>query len=185
MKIYSITPDVEQYQQLCYDEKEFTARLSELSFNGDAKLKNWKPPHVQWIEGPPEGSARKKGYIKPDVAYLAGDLALNSKAIKQLKPGLITEAEFLPITVDGEEWAILNVINMQDVIDVANSRYKIRPDGKVGRMLKMALDTTRLTNAKLFRPVGKPARIFTSDTPGSFKKLVEQGRLSGLLFEAF
>lgn len=185
MIIYSITPDVERYQQLCYDEKEFNSRFSELTFNGEPKLSNWMPPHVEWIVGPPIGSERKKGYIKPDVAYLAGDLALNPKAISHLKPLLNNEAEFLPITVDSEQWAILNVTNMQDVIDKANCRYKIRPDGKVGRMLKMALDKSKLTNGKLFRPIGRSAGIFTSDVAGSFKEIVEHHALTGLLFDEY
>ncbi len=183
MKIYSINPDVERYQQLCYDEKEFNLRYSELTFNGDPKSQSWKPPHVEWIEGPPVGSTRRKLYIKPDIAYLAGDLALNTKATNLLRPLFGAEAEFLSISVDNEEWTLLNVTNMQDALDKANSRYKIRSDGTVGRMLEMALDKTQITNARLFRLVGKPSKLFTDDTPDSFKEIVEGNKVTGLTFD--
>lgn len=51
--------------------------------------------------------------------------------------------EFLPITVGGEEWAILNAINMQDVIDVANSHFKIRSDLEESELPKQSLVPTR------------------------------------------
>jgi hypothetical protein len=49
----------------------------------------------------------------------------------------------------------------------------------------MALDKSKITNAKLFRVSGKPSRIFTSNVGGSFKEIVERNALSGLLFDEF
>jgi hypothetical protein len=185
MKIFLVTPNVERYYQLCYDEEELKERFPDLYLEGEPKADAWKPPAVEWITEPPIGSRRTEAYFVPDIAYLGGSLALNPKATGIIRTHFADEAELLPITVGDEPWTILNVINLQDILDTANCRYKIRSDGTIGRMLKMALDKSKITNAKLFRVAGKPSRIFTSDVAGSFKSMVEDHALKGLLFDEY
>lgn len=183
MIIFNIIPDVDRYKQLAYDEKEFELRYDDLKFRGEPKSDTWSPLSVEWIEDRPSSSLHREPYVTPDIAYIDGDLAFNSKATSILKPFFTEEAEFLPIKVKNEEWAILNIINIEDALDKANCRHKIRSDGTVGRMIAIAIDKNRVENSKLFRLNMRGLKKFTSDTPGSFKEVVEKNGLTGLKFE--
>lgn len=190
MQIYTIQPDVERYRRLYSTEGDQMSkeRFAELSFNGKPKEGNWTPPHLKWIKNEHVTGPAKRTYEKthkiPDIAHwYTGALILNPKATSLLKPAFGKEAEFLQVPVEDEMWTILHVTNMQDAIDMANCRFKIRSDGTVGRMLKLALDKTKIKNAKLFRLVGKTVKLYTSDGPGSFKEIVEKNQLTGLSFD--
>lgn len=183
MEVFSIIPDVERFKQLHYGEELLESRFQELMLNGDLKSDTWEKPFAKWIEDKPSGSMRKEPYRTPDIAYIGGELALSPKAANILRPLFSDVAEFLPISVNGEDWTLLNISNFQDVFDQANSQYKIRPGGKVGRLLKMAINKTKLTDSKLFKIVGKRSGWYTDDSPASFKDIVEQHHLMGLKFK--
>jgi hypothetical protein len=180
MKVYGCYPDVDKYRQLVDLESEEVSeeRFEELSFDGIEKADNWNPPFLKWIvEDEPEEI--------PDIAYWCpGTLVLSARATEVLRPIFSDVAEFLPVPVEGDEgWSALNVTNMQDAIDKVNSRYKIRSDGTVGRLLEMAIDKSKITNGVLFRIAGRHMYLYSSDVPGSFKEIVEKNDLTGLEFD--
>lgn len=143
---------------------------------------------LRWIVGANTELTNKDTYDHdhaiPDIAYWApGSLVINPRATEILKPHFEAEAEFLPVTVEGEKgWTILNVTNMQDILDKANSRYHIYSDGTVGRMKAAAFFRDKIENGKLFRVTGLTSYFYTSDSPGSFKEIVESKELTGLEF---
>ncbi len=182
MIVYACIPDLQPYKQLLDLEniKMPKTRFDELDFQGTSKAENWNPPSLKWIIDDESESEQI-----PDIAHWrVSTLVLSPKANKVLKPLFGNEAEFLPVPVENEEgWTILNVTNMQDIFDEANSRYRIRPSGEVGRLLKMAINKTKLTNGKLFKIVDHDTYICSSDIPGSFKDAVEKNKLTGLKFK--
>lgn len=190
MKIFEISFDVVHYKQLYDTTPEDVAAdlLDEYLFWGVAKPSNWKTPTLRWILGEDTNDPNKDTYDQrhkiPDIAYWGPTaLVLSPRATKIIKPLFIEEAQFLPVPVEDEEgWTVLNVTNLQDILDKANCRHQIRPDGKVGRMIEMALDVTKFTNDKLFKIKDKVTHPFTSDSPGSFKEIVEKNNLTGLEF---
>ncbi len=190
MHIYRIHPDVERFKQLSDTEPEDMpdSRIMELVFDGKIKADNWNPPNLEWIVGTdlegPDRHTYDKHHKIPDITHCyPGCFVLSPKAASILMPVFEEEAEFLPVPVENENWVIMNVTNMQDALDKANSRYKIRSDGTVGRILEMVLDKSKITNARLFRLIDKPAILFTDGSPGSFKEIVESNKLTGLTFD--
>lgn len=192
MKIFRVEPDVERYKGLVDNEPVSISkeRFDQLSFsNGQSKIDSWKNLSLRWIIGENTELINKDTYDQdhaiPDIAYWTpGCLILSPNATEIIKPSFIDEAEFLPVGVEGEkDWTILNVLNMQDVLDKANCRYHIHSDGTVGRRIKaIALFKDKITNSKLFRISGLTSYYYTSDSPGSFKKIVESKGLTGLKF---
>jgi hypothetical protein len=183
MEIFRIIPDVERFKQLNFGDEQLESRFEELMLHGEPKGDAWQKPFAEWIEDRPSGSRLQGPYKTPDIAYIGGELALNPEAVDILKPLFSDLVEFLPVSVHGGEWALLNVCNFQDVFNQANSQYNIRPSGKVGRLVKMAIDKTKLTDGRLFKIIGKRSGWYTDDGPDSFKEIVERNGLSGLKFK--
>lgn len=191
MRIFAISPDVKRYKNLVDNEPESISneRFEQIMFAGTkSKIDTWTSLSLSWIIGADTQLVNKDTYDQdhaiPDIAYWSpGCLVLNPKSTEIIKPNLMNEAEFLPVTVEGEKgWMILNVVNSQDILDKANCRYRIRSNGKVGRMIKAAFFKDKITNGKLFKVAGRKIQIYTTDIQESFKEIVESHHLTGLKF---
>lgn len=177
MAVYVATPAVDRFWQLSLDENVLNENLGALRFNGSPRGPEWPTLEADWIEDDAEQ--------KPDIAHmLSGSLVLSPRATETLRGPLGGLAEFLPVTVQGEQWSVLNVLNKLDVLDREKSKLSMRSNGAF-RVTDPVLDESKVIDGRLFKCEGLSVPILTTDGEGTLKSLVESNGLTGLEFLPF
>ena len=151
----------------------------------EKKAGHWNPPAIRWFDD--DGRNLEK-YQDPDITTnSAYTYILGPRAAELLRPVVSDVAELLPIPFQGETWYFMNVFNEIDVVDKAKSRYKIYSSGRVGPVQKIVFSPSMLPHAKLFTRPGSPRLYYAEqhpdDNPHTFKNVVEQNKLFGIVIE--
>ena len=154
---------------------------------GDKKADRWPdpPPGIRWFDD--DGRNLNK-YKDPDISYVTvGGYVLSPRAAELLRPIISDVAELLPLPFQGETWYFMNVFNHIDVVDKANSRYKIYSNGKTGYLIRPGFFADKVPHAKLFTtPYTSPAIYYAEhrpdDNPNTFKNVIERNKLFGIKF---
>lgn len=152
----------------------------------EKKAAHWNPPTIKWFDD--DGRNLDK-YKDPDISSISvGSYILSPRAAKLLRPVVSDVAELLPISFQGETWYFMNVFNRIDAVDKAKSRYKIYSSGRVGPVEKIVFSPEKIPHAKLFTIPESPARLLYAEhypdpAPQTFKNVVEQNKLFGIVIE--
>lgn len=144
-------------------------------FVGKSIKDNWTPLKIKLIE---HGGKLKKG----DIPYLSPGVPIFSKkAINVLNEYLSKNTEILPIDFNGDEYSLINVINLLDGIDYKNSVIEYYSDKKrIMAFDKYAFIKEKVENQHIFKIVELPrADVFISD---EFRNKVIESGLEGFKF---
>lgn len=162
------------------------SRADEFYYSTVKKVANWNPPTIEWYGD--DGRNLDK-YKDPDIAQSpAYTFILGSRAAELLRPVVSDVAELLPIPFQGETWYFMNVFNQIDVVDKEKSRYKIYSSGRVGPVEKIVFNPNKLPHAKLFTIPESRVELYYAehhpdDNPNTFKNVVENNKLFGVVIE--
>jgi len=153
---------------------------------GIKKADCWMAPSVEWYD---ESDSNIEKYKKPDISLIShpGSLILSPYASDIVKPAISGVAELLPVSFNAEIWSLLNVYNVVNAVDKENCQYKIRKNGKIGRLKKLAFLSEKIPHAKLFKVPENPASNYFAehhqdDSENNFKKIIEKNNLFGIKF---
>jgi len=152
MAIYKLSAQVDDD----YGSLVLTTELShfnEYRFSGKP-AGNWKPITLQWSVNKCTGKPPSK---INDVVHVFGaglDIAVNEKAKCIFAPALGDAAEFLPVTVIGDQennWYIINVINViNNALDENKSKFKTLRSGERGPAKKVVFDDSNIPDNNVF-----------------------------------
>ncbi len=128
-------------------------------------------------------------YKDPDISRISvpANLILGPHATSLVKDVVSDVAELLPVPFNDEVWSLLNVYNVIGAVDKSNCQYKIRKNGKVGSLQKLAFYPDKVPHAKLFKVPENPTSVYFAehhpdDSADNFKNIVEKNKLSGIKF---
>lgn len=178
MKIHMLYEDVNKFQMLAFEGMEQLS-LEELTFDGRPRLAHWKPP----------GAFVYKPRLKRGNFLALGGCStfvVDATAAEELADLLEKSGELLPLTVNGEQFYVVNVTQCFDVLDHDHTKWKHR--SKRSSIDRFAFCADRLSVVSpLFKiPENNRSDILTieglKDPQDEFKARVEQKGLKGLKF---
>lgn len=178
MYLLSLIP--EKYKGLDIPENESYLDYDCLRWAGRSKIESWKKPRLAWFE---DEFSSHTAPVADFTAFGGGPIALSSKAYLVLKKLFSNQAEFLP-TIGPEsddEWRLLNVINVLDIMDTSKSKYEIYSSGKVGKCSHAFLNEPSQEN-KIFQVSGYFPFVFID---GEVKQAIESAGLTGALIREY
>lgn len=182
MKVFSIEPDVEEFQIILPDSNSDEV-LDMLEFDGLPKKEGWKPIKF-YVDNPLKRQGDFFSFINPSA------FACSQKAIDKLGRFWNLSSELLPIYLeDNTPLYIVNVIDCVNALDHENIRYDYYNDGtRSNRILKYAFHPRRFHESTIFKiPEKADTLILTYEgirAPGDeFITCYKQSELSGLRFE--
>ena len=178
--MYLLTVYPKNFKSLVIADNESYMAYDCLRWNGKSKLSTWKKPPLEWLEDDLTEESDKVGDF---TAFGGGRLALSELAYSILGEHLDKQAEFLPTTGPNEsdEWRILNVLNVLDIMDKSRSKYEIYNDGEVGDCSHAFLNTPQSEN-RIFLVKGYFPDIFIDEAT---KELIETSGLTGHLIREY
>jgi len=145
MIIYSLSLDPENKKIFVLEERNISLLEGKSDINvldtfisrGKKKADHWHPPTIKWFDD--DGRDLDK-YKNPDISYFGSSASLifSPHASSLVKKSVCGMAELLPVLFENEAWCLLNIYNLIEVVDRPNCQYKIRKNGKIGRLLKLA-----------------------------------------------
>ncbi len=177
MTIYLFSLMPEGFKELTLPDGETLLQHNCLRWAGESKLATWSSPELVWLEDDlSENSDQDADFLK-----FHGAIVCSKKAVAVLSPIVADQVEFLPVTIDGEERCILNVINVLDLMDKSKSKFKIYSDGKVG-MCEHAYLNQPDEQQHIFKVAGFMGRTFIDD---ALKHEIEKHQLTGTLIRDY
>lgn len=147
------------------------------TFNGNSKLKEWKPIELEFYED--------KSIYQSDVYSFNGIPVFedNSK-LQNIKSILLQYGELLPVNCERKTLYLYNVTTVIDALDVEKSKCMIIGEQKI--ILKVerpVFKTELLEGVDIFKVV--QANLFTIYVSANFVKLVNENNIIGFLFKDF
>lgn len=177
--IYLLSVMPEGFKELDLPEGKDYMDYNCMRWNGESKLNQWKSPEVVWVE---DEFTSPNDQVADLTKFMGGAIALSENAYQVLQPIIGAQAEFLPITRDSEQWYLLNVLNVQDLMDKSRSKYKIYEDGHVGPCTHAYINDPRQTDASIFLVKGYFPNIFIN---ANIKTEIEKAGLTGGLIREY
>lgn len=136
----------------------------------------WKEP-LEIVFRPPENTTQN---LVPDLAEVDGKLFFSEKAYQQLKELVEVEGEYLPVTYEGGNGYIFNVLTIAE--DLNGLDDKLTGHDRHGNLENFAFREDVMGETPLFRAkIDEYQGIFCSD---EFKKKINEAPLSGVTFSA-
>lgn len=174
-KAYKLNFDIENYRGVGpVSPTELDS--DRLWLTGESKAKNWSAPELMF------SIPESQNDSIADISWFGpGFYTFSEKAVDTLQHQLKAHGELLPAEVEGHRLMAFNPLNSIDCLDQASSKYNIRRNGKIGRLLKPSIDTNKTNGAALFQtPETYRNTLFASE---AFKQAYDEAGLTGLLFE--
>lgn len=179
MKVYLIRCDVNHYQDiLACDPK--SRSLEDVGFFGQPRADSWQDCGY-YIQKPND---RRGGFF--GNVHGIGSFIIDSKTYDLVGDLLEMSGELLPIHFDGEDFFVVNVTNVVNVLDHSRLVWRYEPGS--GPIDQYAFFGNRIPEAPLFKvPDQNSVKIFTHsgrlDPEDEFKGRVEKHGIEGLIFE--
>ncbi len=172
MNVYSVSLDVDHYQslELVNLDSDWEAMYE---FDG-TPIKSWQPLKVEAFFDEELKAQLPAG----DFPSLFADIpALSQRAVEVLQPLIAGDAELLPLECSECQYSILNVTNVVDALDEAESEIVRFPDGKkVLDIKRFVFVPAKLHNESIFKlPQLLLGQIFVTD------RFVNAVRAAGLV----
>lgn len=114
------------------------------------------------------------------TVYVSGVLAMRTDVKEALFCDACDGLEFLPITVDGEQWLLLNCLNAVTRFDESKSNVMRGLTGEIFMVLKLSVVDPMAQHCELFT-LSHSNRMELFALP-SFKRRVEKLHLKGITF---
>jgi hypothetical protein len=181
MNVYKLRADVNTFQSVYLADPDLWT-LEQGTFDGHPRLEEWIPPDVYVLH------PRLKPGDFLSFASWTGTIIVTPSVRDQLADLLEMSGECLPLRCGSEELFLVNVTECINVLDEANSKRDVYPDGSPGRILEFAFHPRRFTETPLFKiPETCKINILTvegmKDADDEFKGRVERLGLQGLVFD--
>lgn len=119
---------------------------------------------------------------RPDIAtvYISGALAFRAALKELLFPSAPPALEFLPITVEGEAWWLLNCFQAVSDVDPARSAFMNGLNGEICFVMKLCVTDPQAQDWELFTlRDSNRAQLFATD---AFRDRVQKLGLHGISF---
>ncbi|MDF3012909.1 MAG: hypothetical protein K0Q78_1113 [Cellvibrio sp.] len=176
--IYVIHPDYQHYKSFVFDSKLVRKALgSETQFHFSRSPKqysaNWKSFDIKF-----ESLGSSKKASMPDVMVRNGRLFLTTAAHDILNPIISSHGEFLPITYDGNNGFIFNVLSIAEDFDGVDK--KLSTKNEFGEVQSLLFNENKLKNHALFRAeFDNYLGMYCDD---ALKNAIEDNQLKGITF---
>lgn len=177
--IYLLSVMPEGFKELDLPEGKDYMDFNCMRWNGESKLKQWKSPEVVWVE---DEFTSPNDQVADLTKFMGGAIALSEKACEVLQPIVGAQAEFLPVVRGDEQWYLLNVLNVRDLMDKARSKFKIYEDGHIGPCTHAYIREPDDRNNSIFLVKGYFPNIFISV---KVKAEIEKAGLTGGLIRDY
>jgi len=176
MYLLSINPNDFKGLTIPYDES--FASHDCLRWAGRSKQSTWKPLKLIW-QGDENEPTTESDEIADFTRFGGGPIALSERAYNVVKDLFKGQVEFLSTIGPGDDdnWRLLNVINLLDIMDVSRSQHEIYPDGTIGTVTHAFLNEPESGN-NIFLAQKYPTRIFINEKT---KETIESANLTGTL----
>ncbi len=182
--IYKLKYDFENSALISIDGLELAKKMPSLrpKFFAQPKAQRWVEPEATLYR-----SEHFKGdvLIAPDVSiWSTGVLTLNAHAYKVLQPSLAKAGEFLPLSIDGEQYYLFNIlyivpdvaIDKENAVDVIDSGVHYGLDN-------VAFNEEYLSSNGILVFKTNTDRLLHSYCTSTFKELYENKGFKGMRFD--
>lgn len=175
--IYLAHPNYRHYQDFYYNEDSVCEVLGEetdfyFSRIPESYTNRWKKVEIKF-----KPYSSKKTPL-PDVFVRNGRLFLNEKAVEVLKPLIESQGEFLPVTYEGGQGMLFNILATAEEVDGVDQAVSFK--NEYGEMVSIGFHEDRVKGLHVFRTkFDKYMSVYCSE---EFKQAVESAGLNGLVF---
>lgn len=182
MAIYKIKKYFDEYYTFTIKNSELGSKMPSYSpkFRAKPRLDQWVTPNAEFYAS--DTYSEEIPRIPDITTWVTGNLVLNQKAYDALADKLSASGEFLPISVEGIDYYMLNTLKVipTEGIDLSQSMDFI--DSGVNRgKTNVGFDPSTLDGAIVFKtPTDHLLYSYGTD---DFKALVDQHGLTGLDLE--
>ena len=181
-KVFSIAVDANEFLILQESLLELSMQATTdeiIFFDGSSKKASWTKMAVHWV------NHRGDEILKvPDIAgFGATVFVVSEKIADMLNESLDDSCELLPISLKGETWFILNVVNQQNAID-EDLTVRIMRNGRPSRTRlfeSLVFKKSNITTKGLFRVKGAGLATYCTNEDGGFYDRVMKNGLLGLI----
>jgi len=149
-----------------------------LSWGGKSKLSAWKPLKLIWQEDEDQ-LTNMTDKVADFTGFGGGPIALSDRAYNVVKDILKDQVEFLPTIGpnDDDQWRLLNVTNLVDIMDVSKSKHRIHSNGTIGTVTHAYINEPPPDN-NIFSVQGNPTLVYINKKT---KSAIESANLTGVL----
>ena len=177
MKVYRVRHDVNNYQSLFTNDKQFY----DIRFDCTNKAATWNPPQMFVLE-----PLLKEG----DFISLPGGahLVVRQTGLSKVRRFFMEAGELLPISFQGQELTLLNITRCFNYLDHDHSLFLKTAQGVNVYPKKYVFYADRWAECSLFKiPETRAGEVLTlevaSDPECEFKAAYEHYKMTGLKFE--
>jgi hypothetical protein len=169
--VWFLRADVENFASISPVDPSTWELLNELDghrFEGE-----WPRPKLERLPTGPPG----------DFAYLASHVvALTAPAWGALRPEIEGSVQALPLDVQGEEYQVLNVLDVLDCLDPELTELRtVEPSGRVVGVRRWALREDVVQGHDIFK--ARAAELQAVLVSEQFRGWVEEAGLKGAIFD--
>ncbi|MCO1336833.1 hypothetical protein MO867_21120 [Microbulbifer sp. OS29] len=182
MTVYKINRPFDEFYTFTIKNAELGSKMPKYSpkFRAQPRLDQWVKPNAEFYAG--DTYAHDKPRIPDITTWVTGNLVLNKKAFDILGEKLATSGEFLPVSVEGIDYYMLNTLKVipKDGIDLSGATDFF--DSGVNRgKINVGFDTSTLGNSVVFKT--PTDHLLYSYCTEELKTLLEAHSLLGLDLE--
>lgn len=174
MKIFRVSPDVNNFQSLLLEDESL---YDQMRFICKPKLPIWEPPAV-FSDAPLLA-------VGDFWDFCSGAFAIVPCALEWLRDIVTPVGELLPLPYEGQMFIVLNVLPAVDCLD--RMRSKFRRKNCFFDIAEYTFFSNRLPQISIFKIPETISEIYaverTGDPKTEFKAAVEHHGLTGLIFK--
>lgn len=176
MSIYKLRYKLKTFLSVHIDSVEMREKMGKVIYpNGESLTSQWKPVEGRFYNQFDNSDNGKM----PEISDWAGNMVLSPKAYQILKTPLSDFGEFLPVTLNSEQWHIFNTTHIQNEIDHSDSENEVM-DGMIMGVSKLKFHDSKLKDVLISRTdFDRRMSVFAND---KFKKLIEGHHFEEILF---
>ena len=177
--IYMLSVIPEGFRELVIPENASYADYDCLRWAGQSKAPTWTPPNLVWLE---DDFTSKSDKVGDFTKFGGGAIVLSPKAREVIESVVGDQAEFLPTKgPDNDEWWLLNITNVLDIMDVSKSKFEIYEDGEIG-LCEHAHLNEPVPSQKAFVVKGYAPYLFVNE---DVKSAIDGAGLTGSLVREY
>lgn len=146
--------------------------------NRSSMVGEWCPPLFDFLQ------IDKKMVNVPDICtvYISGALAFRAELKERLFPVPSANLEFLPLTVSGKPWLLLNCLQAASSINPERSEVMRGINGEIFFVIKIRVTDPDARYWEVFTLAdSNRAQLFVTD---AFRGRVQKHKLKGITFQA-
>ena len=180
MEIFKIQINANKFQSFLPNDAHIW-KTSTFKMDCVSKLSSWRPPEV-YIHNP----KLEKGNF---FHLCSGGFVVDSYAAGRLRTVLELAGELLPLTHEGHQYYLLNILECVNCLDANTTEWVMgKTSGAKIRVMKYQFNADKISESTLFKiPETASAEMFCisglKDPEDEFKWQVENSGLKGLVFE--